>query len=279
MSSISMPEFMVSLFVMVGTVAAAIAACMSSIEAQKNSEITRKMLELQQEKEVNDVKPCLLILEKDVEIEFRKEEINPIHTYNWDTKEYTLTDKPFSEKVNIDIVNIGKGFAKDVTCYFEVNNLPECLEQLSHKDKNSWYELINIGCCINNKKEVLAVDFYIKTQTRDYASSNEYYIKSSIPQRFSIINNGINQEKYKLNLPSAFIVYINYLISTLSLSIADYLPKKYPSISMIINYKDIDDREYEERFNIFITKFNKGTKENGSLSYGRLRLESRKITN
>lgn len=279
MSTFSLAEFTVSLIGMVGTVGAAIAASKSALIAEENTKISREMLQKQNQEKIESIKPIFIIKEKDFEILFDKEkndEYKTVHKYVWDTGNFSLSNRVYSEEVSIPLVNLGKGFAKEITLEWSITNFDELIESINTDYQNSWYKKINV---IKIEEEGLIEKIEI-----NYELGGEHYIYS-LPEKYlvkDIFNQSITYipssgESANIYLPKSFVVLLNLYNSLSFYQTKNLSDLKFPEMNLHVKYMDSNNNKYHDTFNIYIAKLNKNYNSKNSKSETKLRLEARKL--
>lgn len=217
-------SLLISMFGMIATTGAAIAALASSYIAKKS---------LQEQKENNNIayKPFMVIEGK--EFEFELQEGKPFDKLNWQTNEYNLQKNgvPFSYT---NLLNINKGVARNIVVKFSIQNANTFLRIL--KENNKSRELNFLEYFIAEHKNLpgdlaLYVNGIFTSSVEEITSHSLYEINNIPDQRFLFLQN-VNQGVEKIQIPIGFIALMNLLFHIQPKHIdLESLPKLKISIS------------------------------------------------
>ena len=263
MSNFSGIELLVTIIGTLGTVSAAIAAARSAFIAEENTKLTKESVSIQQDLIEMESKPILIINNKSFETLTKFSDAHKaIHEKNWETNEYTILKDSFSKNVTINLINLGKGYAKDIEITWEIVNFENLIQVLNTKDTSEFYEELNIKIkegkrapfiyLTGSTTRIIAEDGFSSVRETMFT---EYYLKS-IRKEIYVYLAG-NQNSCRIALPSCFICLVN-LLSCLKLKDSMAIEKDdLPFIKMKISYKDSKEENYNDEYTIKIRDFNK----------------------
>lgn len=247
MSPLTNVQLLVTIIGTTGTVAAAIAAAKSAMIAEESTKITKETLNRQIEKDSKNIKPILMIVQKEFTIDFSKVgkvETLPIHTFNWDTNELSILGSQGSDKVTIELINLGNGFAKDIKITWDITNLEAAMTAINKSKLDRWYKEMDIEKKIGREREYIELKF-IKSEEEKSNIPHQYYLKSYEPEEFIYIAG--NQGKVDISIPKAFISLMN-LFNAMDYNLINIKEDNFPIIQMDVEYLDVMGEEYKDNY-------------------------------
>lgn len=262
----------ISIFGTVGTIMAAFIALATTKEARNSTKINEKLMELQYEEARKKDLPTLLILDKEFEVIFESDK-NMFHNLNWDHPELLLDDKRLRPNVTMNMINVGKGFAKELILEWKLINFKESIEKLMEKKSITRVSEINdvlfTGDMFNN--EILRV-YYANQKS---AGSDDYIFKDFPIQQINYIQN--NGSLVKVDIPNAYIILFNLII--MNQASIRQVEEVFPMLNLKVRYQDVNDKEFENEFIISIKNYSTGFKfgPNNRTHSANLKLGSTKI--
>lgn len=263
MSSLNEIQLLITIIGTIGTVTAAIAAARSAMIAEENTRITKASFILQEEKAKVEIKPMLVINNKKFEIKLSTDETaNIAHEKNWETNDFSIKEGGLSHDVTLDLINLGKGYAKDIEIRWKLIDYERIIDFLNNGNKGKFYEKFDMS--LKKKKEREYINILCSTQgpvsVDGFSSSSsiglsQYYLKS--PKLEKHVYLAGNQNSLKIALPNTFVCLIN-IYNCLEINLAKRFEiHEFPKISMYIKYKDPNENEYLDKFIIKIDKYSK----------------------
>ena len=264
-------ELIITFIGTIGTITAAIVAYLSVREAKNTSKINESLFKMQKEDSERKYTPILLILDKEFNVTFKK---GDKFNLNWDDRNINLTDKLFSKKVNLDLINVGQGFASDLIIEWEIQGVEEFIDATKLKNplSNNFFDYLEAEFSEDKFKKNRGKMLYVSSVFENRVDSVKDFLYEKLPsQTISFIPN--NGGKVTIDIPNIFVVCINILI--LKGTKLDGII--FPHLKAKIYFKDSNEKLNEANFTINVWDFHaKYDLFNGNDITSNIRLISKK---
>ncbi|MFS0824803.1 hypothetical protein [Bacillus sp. 1P02SD] len=233
--------FLVSLFTMIATVGAAFAALFST-------NIAKNSLKEQSESNKRALEPLLVVESK--EVNFILDTNYPPFLINWDTKEYDLSDSSTYYGSSLNLVNIGKGTAKNVSIDIHLENLHSFIEILSKRSVRSDFDLQICDHVILNNTKALMINGIHFTPSTKRLINELFRIENFDDQGFIFISREEFNGTRKIKIPSVFLILYNLIIYLHPIP-ASF--NEMPKLLIHIKYEDIVGTCFENRYSLQVS--------------------------
>lgn len=243
MTTVEWATILISLFGMVGTVGAAIAAMQSS-------SIASKTLKEQTNNNKTLLKPFIVVEEK--EFEFSVHDNEPFYLLNWDTGDFNLKDSSNSIGIDLNVLNLSKGIAKNVKVNFEMDNYQTFISKLIESNNYDNFTFSIDDHRFLKETSALYLKGEFSNETRKKRLNNVFRLENFPTQKFIFLPEFVNGQTNKVQFPPVFFVLYNlYFRLDPSINFDEYL-----NLKIRIECQDVVGNDYTFNYIYRIKRYN-----------------------
>lgn len=216
---------------MIGTVAAAIVAAYAA-------NISKKTLERQEKEFRRSLEPLLAL--KVNEFEFTIDFDNPsFFSKDWAKDVAGLGE--FLQEINIPLINLSNGVARDIEVVTQVTNHEEIVGKFNEYNRKPEFEME-----YENDEDAIVIHNVSIIDGQSLGGSASYRYRNFEPQKFVYISKETNETNIKIKIPSLYMALSNiYLYSCFYLEEVEF-----PTVLIRVKCKDIAGLTYNFNYSL-----------------------------
>jgi len=257
LTTIEWAKLLINLFGMVGTVAAALVAMISSNIAKKT---------LKEHKAMNERALKPLIVPKVESYQFKyKYKLEDFYKIDWgnSTEKIRYFKSSSYQNTKIQLLNLGQGTAKNIVIKSEIINYKEVIERINKSVRNSYNDELEINI-IDDPYLPKTKSLNINYKRKNGDSWGIYPLNNFNTQKSIYIIGNSKENDVFFTLPSSFMLLYNLCLYTNSLNDKPE-NRVYPKLLITIECQDVSDKKYIFKYLYFYKHFWQKLDRNGEV--------------